>query len=54
MDLSTDIPVADLWSLKLGARYAQLLGDAADSPIVEAESQFTGFVGLTYKFSIAR
>ena len=54
LSLGTDIPLTDLWSLKLGGLYAHLLGDAADSPIVETEHQFYGIVGLTYKFSIAR
>ena len=48
--LSGDIPVAQSWSFKWSATYARLLGDAADSPIVETENQFTGGVGLTYTF----
>jgi outer membrane protein len=47
----TDIPLTDVWSLKLAAQYTHLLGDASDSPIVETDSQFTGLVGLTYRFS---
>ena len=54
LSLGTDIPLSDVWSLKLGGRYARLLGDAADSPIVETENQFSGVVGLTYKFSVPR
>lgn len=54
LSLGTDIPLTDLWSLKLGARYSHLLGDAADSPIVETGHQFSGLVGLTYRFSIER
>lgn len=52
--LGTDIPLTDVWSLKLGGRYGLLIGDAADSPIVETEHQFSGVVGLSYKFSIDR
>jgi len=52
--LTGDIPVAERWSLKLSGRYAHLLGDAADSPIVETESQWMGAVGLTYRFGIGR
>lgn len=54
LNLSTAIPLTDVWSLKLSGRYSHLLGDAADSPIVETESQFSGVVGLTYRFSIDR
>lgn len=54
LSLGTDIPVTDDWSLKLGARYTHLLGDAADSPIVETSSQFSGIVGLTYRFGLGR
>ncbi|MGL4395605.1 MAG: MipA/OmpV family protein [Hyphomicrobium sp.] len=54
LSLGTDIPLTDVISLKLGARYAHLLGDAADSSIVETDHQFSGLVGLTYKFSLPR
>jgi outer membrane scaffolding protein for murein synthesis (MipA/OmpV family) len=37
------------WGLILGATYAQLIGDAADSPVIETQDQFTGTVVLTYK-----
>lgn len=52
--LSADIRLAPRWSLKLSGRYARLIGDAADSPIVESENQFTGGIGLTYSFDIGR
>lgn len=52
--ISADVPVTDRWSVKLSGRYTHLVGDAADSPIVETESQWQGGVGLTYRFSIAR
>ena len=35
-------------------RYARLIGDAADSPIVESENQFYGGAALSYKFSLGR
>jgi len=52
--LSSDIPISPEWSLKLSGRYARLVGDAADSPVVENENQFYGGIGLTYRFSLAR
>ena len=44
------IDLSDRWSLLLIGRYAHLLGDAADSPIVETESQLYGGLALSYKF----
>lgn len=35
----------------LMGRYARLIGDAADSPVIETENQLYGGVGLSYKFS---
>lgn len=42
------------WSVRTSLRYSRLIGDAADSPIVENEDQFTGLVGLSYKFDLGR
>jgi outer membrane scaffolding protein for murein synthesis (MipA/OmpV family) len=42
------------WSVRGNLRYSRLIGDAADSPIVESEDQFTGLVGLTYKFDLGQ
>lgn len=39
------------WSLKLNGRYSRLVGDAADSPVIETEDQFSGSASVTYKFS---
>ncbi len=52
--LASDVALDDRWTLKLTGRYSRLIGDAADSPIVESEDQFMGGLGLTYKFSIPR
>ncbi len=54
LGVSADVPIAERWSLKLSGRYTHLLGDAADSPIVETESQWQGGIGLTYRFNVAR
>lgn len=37
------------WTLRATGKYARLVGDAADSPIVESEDQFTGLLGASYK-----
>lgn len=52
--LNADVPLTDVWTLKLTGQYSRLLGDAADSPIVESEDQFFGGLGLTYRFTIDR
>lgn len=48
------IDLNDRWTLMLIGRYARLIGDAADSPIVESENQFYGGAALSYKFSLGR
>jgi outer membrane scaffolding protein for murein synthesis (MipA/OmpV family) len=48
------IDLSDRWSLLLIGRYSHLLGDAADSPIVETESQLYGGLALSYKFDWSR
>jgi outer membrane protein len=52
--LNADVPLTDRWNLKLIGQYTRIIGDAADSPIVESENQFFGGLGLTYKFTIDR
>jgi outer membrane protein len=42
------------WEARGSVRYSRLIGDAADSPIVESENQFTTLFGLAYKFDIDR
>ena len=49
VSLSATIALTDRWYAIASGRYARLVGDAEDSPIVESEDQFTGLFGLTYK-----
>jgi outer membrane scaffolding protein for murein synthesis (MipA/OmpV family) len=42
------------WTLYLTGRYTRLIGDAADSPVIETENAFFGGVGLSYKFDLGR
>lgn len=51
LGLGAEIPLDQRWTLNLNGRYTELVGDAADSPIVESTSQFTGSLSLSYKFS---
>jgi outer membrane protein len=54
LGLGLDIPLSSVWTLKLSGRYTHLLGDAAASPIVESESQFSGTIGITYRFGASQ
>ena len=49
-DLGARVQFDDRWTLKFGGRYGRLIGDAADSPVIETEDQFSGFANVTYKF----
>lgn len=42
--------ISDSWSLSASIGVSQLLGDAADSPIVERTTQPFGLLGVTYRF----
>ena len=51
VELGTKIELTTSLNLLLGARYARLIGDAADSPVIETADQFSGSIGLSYKFN---
>ncbi|MGE0768860.1 MAG: MipA/OmpV family protein [Hyphomicrobiaceae bacterium] len=46
------IALSELWTLRLSARYARLIGEAADSPLVESENQWTAGIGVTYRLDL--
>jgi len=46
------IALSELWTLHLSAKYARLIGDAADSPLVESENQWTAGIGITYRLDL--
>lgn len=52
--LGAETWLKDRWVLRAGGRYGRLLGDAADSPVIETEDQFSGTLGLAYKFNFSR
>jgi outer membrane scaffolding protein for murein synthesis (MipA/OmpV family) len=54
LGLTAEMPLAEAWTLRLMGRYAHLVGEAADSPVVEQAGQLSGGVGLTYRFSLGR
>jgi MipA family protein len=44
------IQIDPRWALTIGSRYGRLVGDAADSPVIETKDQISGFANLTFKF----
>jgi outer membrane scaffolding protein for murein synthesis (MipA/OmpV family) len=47
------MPLSESWSVDLMAKYAHLLGDAADSPLVDLKgsaNQFSAGLSLSYHF----
>lgn len=48
---SATYDIDDRWAVMGSVGYARLVGDAADSPIVETADQFSATLGLTYRFS---
>ena len=51
-ELGGTMDLTDRWIFKAGGRYGRLLGEAADSPVVEAENQLSGVLGLAYRFNL--
>jgi MipA family protein len=49
--LKAGMMLTDAWKLTLAGRYTRLLGDAADSPVVETANQFSGSATATYRFN---
>jgi len=54
IDLGLTYDMDANWSLIGGVGYKRLIGDAADSPVVETADQFSARLGVTYRFSLAR
>lgn len=46
--------ITDRWTLRATGKYSRLLDDAADSPIVESEDQFSAMFGASYRFDLGR
>lgn len=54
VELGLTWDVTERLQLKSGVRYGRLVGDAADSPIVESEDQFSALIGASYTFDFYR
>lgn len=50
LNLFASMPITEKWSINGLAGYSRLIGDAADSPIVESENQLMGGGFVSYKF----
>ena len=50
--LGATMNLSDRWLLKAGGRYGRLLGEVADSPVIETENQLSGVLGLGYRFDL--
>lgn len=48
--LGTELALSDKWQLNVGGGYSRLIGDAANSPVIETKNQFSGSVSLIYRF----
>jgi len=42
------------WTFYVAGQYSRLVGDAANSPVIDTSNQFSGGAGLTYKFDLGR
>lgn len=54
VSLGAKIDIDQRWSIKIGGRYSRLVGDAADSPVIETPDQFSGTASVTFKFGAGR
>ena len=45
-----EVDLTERWTAKLYGEYSRIIGDAADSPVIETEDQFTGLLAITYQF----
>ena len=48
LSISTGYPINERWRIGVILEYKRLLGDAADSPIVDDKNQFIAGIGLSY------
>ncbi len=54
LELGAVVELSERWKVRASGKYTRLLGDAADSPIVESEDQFSALIGASYTFDISR
>ncbi|MFM9940524.1 MAG: MipA/OmpV family protein [Hyphomicrobiaceae bacterium] len=54
LSLGSELQLAPQWMLRLNGRYARLVGDAGDSPVIDTRDQWSGGAAITYSFTIPR
>ena len=52
--LTATIDLDRQWTLYLAGQYSRLVGDAANSPVIDTSNQFYGGAGLTFLFDLGR
>ncbi|MFD0987915.1 MipA/OmpV family protein [Methyloligella solikamskensis] len=52
VELGAEYDFSERWLMKGGVRYGRLVGDAADSPVVETPDQLSGIFGVAYRFNL--
>ncbi|ODA66699.1 MltA-interacting protein precursor [Methyloligella halotolerans] len=52
LELGAEYDLSERWLMKGGVRYGRLVGDAADSPVVETPDQLSGILGVAYRFDL--
>ncbi|RTL72616.1 MAG: MipA/OmpV family protein [Hyphomicrobiales bacterium] len=52
--LTAAVELDPKWTLYMTGKYTRLVGDAADSPVIDTPNQFFAGAGLTYKFDWGR
>ncbi len=50
LEINGDWKIAGSWHLLGGVAYQRLLGNAADSPLVQHKNQWSGLISLSYRF----
>jgi outer membrane protein len=50
LSMTAGYPLTNRWRLGGKVEYKRLVGDAADSPVVEDENQFLAGIGISYHF----
>ena len=45
-----EFDITDRWTARFYGEYSRLIGDAADSPVIETKDQFSGLLSISYQF----
>lgn len=45
-----EMDLTERWTARIYGEYSRLIGEAADSPVIETEDQFSGLFSISYQF----